>query len=60
MEERGIWDKSKSEKEDKIGKDCDLENTYRGAKKPKVSEGKSLALEIYRQQSKRLISDAFS
>jgi hypothetical protein len=50
MEERGIWDKSKSEKEDKIGKRItDLERTlYRGAngKKPKVSEGKSLALEM--------------
>ena len=63
MEDRGIWDKSKSDKEDEIGsKISDLEKKlYRGegGKKPKVSEGKNLALEMRRLRSelRELISE---
>jgi len=50
MEDRGIWDKSKSDKEDEITtKITTMEkNLYRGTngKKPKVSEGKELALQM--------------
>ena len=63
MEDRGIWDKSKSDKEDEIGsKISDLEKKlYRGegGKKPKVSEGKNIALEMRRLRSdlRELISE---
>jgi len=63
MEDRGIWDKSKSDKEDEIGSQIsDLEKKlYRGegGKKPKVSEGKNLALEMRRLRSdlRELISE---
>jgi hypothetical protein len=50
MEKRGIWDKEKSTKEDGITKQIqELEkNLFRGekGKKPKVSEGKDIAIEM--------------
>ena len=52
MEKRGIWDKEKSTKEDSITKQIQgLEkNLFRGEggkkKKPKVSEGKEIAIEM--------------
>ena len=63
MEERGIWNKSKSDKEGEISKQItDLEKTlYRGkgGKRPKVSEGKDLALEMrkLRVELRELISE---
>tara|TARA_B100001094_G_scaffold175162_1_gene169356 strand:+ start:5217 stop:6065 length:849 start_codon:yes stop_codon:yes gene_type:complete len=66
MEERGIWDKSKSDKEDEIGKQIgDLEKTlYRGkgGKKPKVSEGKELAVKMrdLRASLRELIAERLS
>lgn len=66
MEERGIWDKSKSDKEDEIGKQIgDLEKTlYRGqgGKKPKVSEGKELAIKMrdLRANLRELIAERLS
>jgi len=63
MEERGIWNKSKSDKEGDISKEItDLEKTlYRGkgGKRPKVSEGKDLALEMrkLRIELRELISE---
>ena len=66
MEKRGIWDKSKSDKEDDISsKITTLEkDLYRGrnGKKPKVSEGKELALEMkkLRIELRNLISERLS
>jgi len=66
MEKRGIWDKSKSDKEDDISsKITTLEkDLYRGrnGKKPKVSEGKKLALEMkkLRIELRNLISERLS
>ena len=66
MEKRGIWDKSKSEKEENISSTItQLEKTlYRGknGKKPKVSEGKELALEMrkLRIELRNLISERLS
>ena len=66
MEKRGIWDKSKSEKEENISSTItQLEKTlYRGknGKKPKVSEGKELALEMrkLRIDLRNLISERLS
>jgi len=66
MEKRGIWDKSKSEKEENISLTItQLEKTlYRGknGKKPKVSEGKELALEMrkLRIDLRNLISERLS
>jgi len=63
MEKNNKWDKEKSDKEEDIGKKItDLEKTlYRGkdGKKPKVSEGKELALKMrdLRIQLKKLISE---
>jgi len=66
MEKRGIWDKSKSDKEDDISsKITTLEkDLYRGrnGKKPKVTEGKELALEMkkLRIELRNLISERLS
>lgn len=63
MEERGIWDKSKSDKEDDIGKEISTleKNLYRGksGKKPKVSEGKELAVQMrdLRRDLRELIAE---
>ena len=50
MEKRGIWDKSKRDKESEIGSEIsDMEKALyrgRGNKKPKVSDGKKLAVEM--------------
>ena len=66
MEERGIWDKSKSDKEDNIGAEITKleKKLYRGegGKKPKVSEGKDLALQMrqLRIELRDLISERLS
>jgi len=63
MEERGIWDKSKSDKESDIGDEISkMEKTlYRGSdgKKPKVSDGKKLAVGMreLRAELRELISE---
>ena len=63
MEERGIWDKSKSDKESEIGDQISkMEKTlYRGSdgKKPKVSDGKKLAVGMreLRAELRELISE---
>ena len=50
MQERGIWDKSKINKENDLGKEIsELEKSLyrgRGGKRPKVSDGKKLAVEM--------------
>ena len=66
MEKRGIWDKTKSDREDNISsKITELEKTlYRGkgGKKPKVSEGKELAVEMrkLRVDLRELIAERLS
>lgn len=54
LEKRGIWDDSKSAEEEAITKKIvDLEKTLYhgdGKKKPKLSEGRELAIEIRRQR----------
>jgi len=63
MEERGIWSKEKDEEEEKISKKIlELERTLYhgdGKTKPKLSEGRDLAIQIRRERIKlrELISE---